>query len=210
MDRATRGRAAGYIAILAISVWVYVFATDIDPVSGLPIYRHPRGLVTDANGNVVHDERCGVTVDCVVGWTISAKPGQVKFLYHNGVNGDDHPVWLANRTDEVTSEGLVSGIPQPGSNTHFHWISQGSTDPRAVSVTAECDKNDAAQLQDQAPSAVNRICKGWFLQLVAVKNFTFDHGGEKIPVHFGLDNATHLNLVTNYEASTSPTITPTR
>jgi hypothetical protein len=175
--------------------------TDIDPVSGLPIATHPRSSL---------GEICGQTVNCEVGWIMRGMQGNTKFLFHNGVNsGEDHPVWMANRTDETTAEGLVSGIPQPGSYTHFHWISQGATDPRAAAVSAECNKNDAAQLE-QAPSAVNKICQGWFLQIVAVRDFAFKHGGEVIPVTKGTDNATHLNIVTDYKVVTDPAITPTR
>lgn len=193
-----------------VGFFYIIYTGDTDPVSGLPIARHPRGLMLDSNGNVAHDERCGITVNCVVGWTMIGKPGVTKFLYHNGVNGDDHPVWLVNRTDETTAEGLVSGIPQPGSYTHFHWISRDSNDPRASTVSDACDKDDAAQLQDTAPSAVNKLCQGWFLQLIAVKNFALEHGGEIIPVRLGVDNRSHLNILTNYKPLPDGTITPTR
>ena len=62
-----------------------IFTEDEDPESGLPIARHPRGAG--------QNEECGVDpIDCVVGWNFTAKPGSAKFLYHQGVNGDDHPV----------------------------------------------------------------------------------------------------------------------
>ena len=80
-----------------------IFTEDEDPESGLPIARHRRGAG--------QDEECGVdSKDCVVGWNFTARPGSAKFLYHQGVNGDDHPVWMVNRVD----------IPNPGVFNHFH------------------------------------------------------------------------------------------
>lgn len=157
----------------------YIIFTGDTNDDGVPIARHPRGA-----GN---DEVCGVdSIDCVVGWTIKALPGKAKFLYHKGVNGDDHPVWLVNRVD----------IPQPGSYTHFHWITSDSTDPRSRSVPVVCDQKNAGELESMG--AANTVCPGWFLQIRAVEEFVFEHGGEKILVTPGVDNATHLNLVTNY------------
>jgi hypothetical protein len=46
------------------------------------------------------------------------------------------------------------------------------------------------------------------MQISAVDSFAFRHGNEIVPVRPGKDNATHLNLVTNY--TEVPTITPTR
>ena len=165
-----------------------------DPVLGLPIARHPRGKNND------HDEACGVSpnIVCVVGWYMDGMPGAAKFVSHNGVNGDDHPLWLVNRAEEGTAPAPGMVIPQPGSFTHFHWITTGSTDPRAASVPAECDKQNAGQLQDTAPSAVDMVCDGWFLQIQAVREFAFEHGGEFIPIHQGMDNRSHLNLLTNF------------
>ena len=156
-----------------------IFTGDTDTVSGLPIARHPRGAD--------HDEECGVDdVECEVGWLIKAKPGEAKFLYHSGVNGDDHPVWMVNRVD----------IPQPGSFTHFHWIGEDSTDPRAPGdVPYQCDVDMAGELDNNAE---NVVCPGWFLQIKAVEKFAFQHGNVVVPVRPGIDNATHLNLVTNY------------
>ena len=148
-----------------------IFTGEIDPVSGLPIARHPRG--------VGHTEDCAADVDCVVGWKLHTKPGKAKFLFHSGVNGNDHPVWAVNRVD----------IPQSGSFTHFHWIGADSTDPRA------------------ATGEVPPVCPGWFLEIKAVKSFAFRHGGEVVPVRPRIDNATHLNLLTNY--AVVPGITPT-
>ena len=125
-------------------------------------------------------------------------PADAKFLYHEGVNDDDHPVWMVNRVD----------IPQPGSYTHFHWITTTSSDQRSGSVSSACDKNSASQFETQSPSAVNETCPGWFLQIRAIKKFAFQHGGEIVPVIPGFDNSTHLNLVTNY--ANVPGITYTR
>jgi hypothetical protein len=170
----------------------YIIFTGVtDPVSGLPVARHPRGAG--------QDEECGVDdINCVVDWIMRRKPGEAKFLYHSGVNGDDHPVWLVNRVQ----------IPQPGSFLHFHWIGQGSNDPRADSVPKACDKTNAGDLEDQEPIAVDLTCPGWFLQIRAVRRFAFEHGGETIPVRPGIDNKSHLNLVTNYRPDL--VITPTR
>ena len=51
---------------------------------------------------------------------------------------------------------------------------------------------------DPDVGAENVTCPGWFLQLKAVGSFAFQHGGETLPVTPGADNATHLNLLTNY------------
>lgn len=179
---------------------LYVTFTDKDgnPIGttadGLPIARHPRPAM---------GEICGQTVDCVVGWkfTGSLGPGpasgailnrgEARYLFHTGVNGDDHPVWLTNRAN----------IPQPGpGSSHYHWISNNptvrpaTTDPRIGSINPLCNVDDAAMLTP------NTICLGWHLQLYAVRKFAFQHGGETIPVIPGSDNATHLNVVTNFPA----------
>ena len=179
---------------------LFVTFTDKDgnligtTADGLPIARHPR---TDMG------EICGQTVDCVVGWkftgTVGPGPvsaavlnrGEARYLYHTGVNGDDHPVWLTNRVN----------IPQPGpGSSHYHWISDNptvrpaTTDPRIDEINPLCNVDHAAQLTP------NTICKGWYLQFYAVRKFAFQHGGETIPVTPGTDNATHLNVVTNFPA----------
>ena len=193
-----------------------IFTGEVDMSSGLPIARHPRGAM--------HGEDCAVDdIDCVVGWQVRAKPGEAKFLFHSGVNGNDHPVWAVDRVD----------IPQPGSFTHFHWIGSDSTDARAPEeVPTACDVAMAGQLEgDVATGALTLddgtetfqwedasvhlgggaedvVCPGWFLQLRAVKSFAFRHGGEVVPVTPRVDNASHLNLLTNY--AVVPGITPTR
>ena len=87
--------------------FLYVIDTgEVDADSGLPIMHHPRGL------GETYDERCGISVKCIKGWQLRGQPGHAKFLFHSGVNGNDHPVWLVNRVD----------ILQPGHYSHFHWI----------------------------------------------------------------------------------------
>ena len=166
-------------SILGLKGRLYIIYTGaIDADTGLPIARHPRG----ASNNEV----CDIDVKCTVGWTMKALPGIARFLYHKGVNGNDHPVWLLNRAN----------IPQPGNYSHFHWISTTSTDPRASSVPVVCDQKNASELEKAG--AANTDCPGWFLSLHAVEDFVFEHGGEKIPVQSGTDNATHINFVSNY------------
>ena len=161
-------------------VFYILFTGETDPVSGLPVARHPRG---QDEGEDCNDK----ATRCVVGWSMKGVPGEAKFLYHSGINGNDHPVWMVNRVD----------IPQPGSFTHFHWIGEDSNDPRAsTEVPPECDVEMAGELDNNAEDVT---CPGWFIEIHAVRKFAFDHGGEKVPVRPGLDNATHLNLVTNYE-----------
>lgn len=198
----------------------YIIFTDdrgvslgIDPNSGLPKARHPRGLVLEDDGVTIrHDEACGVSpnIVCVVGWRMRGLPGAAKFVSHAGVNGNDHPIWMVNRAEEATAPAPGMVIPQPGSYTHMHWITRGSSDPRSASVLDPCDKKNASQLEDEAPTAVNEVCEGWFLEIKAVKDFAFEHGGEIIPVRKGTDNRSHLNLVTNYRSLPEGTITTTR
>jgi len=197
----------------------YIIFTDdqgvslgIDPASGLPLARHPRGLELNEDGTVKHDERCGISpnIICKVGWRMRGLPGAAKYISHAGVNGDDHPIWMVNRAEEESAPVPGMVIPQPGSYTHIHWITRTSTDPRASDVLDPCNKQNAGQLEDQDPTAVNEICQGWFLQILAVKDFAFEHGGEIIPVHRGIDNRTHLNTVTNYRSPTVVPITQTR
>jgi hypothetical protein len=46
--------------------------------------------------------------------------------------------------------------------------------------------------------AEDTVCPGWLMQITAKRSFAFQHGGEKAPVYDGVDNSTHLNIVTNY------------
>ncbi len=191
---------------------MYVIFTDSlgnslgdDPVSGLPIGRHPRGAS--------HDEICGTSsmITCEVGWHVEAIPAAFKFLFHGGVNGNDHGMWMVNRAEEATAPAPGMVIPQPFIPSHAHWISSESTDSRAASVSAACDKPNAGQLESAAPTAVNEVCQGWFMELKAVHApFAFEHGGELIPIYPGEDLRSHLNIITNYTDSPVVPITPTR
>jgi hypothetical protein len=238
----------------------YIIFTDdqgvslgTDPHSGLPIARHPRGLVLHDDGSIQHDEACGVSpnIVCEVGWHMDGKPGAAKFVSHSGVNGDDHPLWMTNRSPG-SNHGSGMAIPQPGSFSHFHWITPSGNDPRNSTVPAACDEQKAGKLEGDViesadvnvsgaikvkdspnvaatagwtgqkvhsglaetsnPAAVasaeDVVCPGWYLQINARQNFAFQHGGEIIPVHRGIDNASHLNLISNY--AIVPGLTPTR
>ena len=136
--------------------------------------------------------------------------GAFKFLFHAGVNGDDHGMWMVNRAEESSAPAPGMVIPQPFIPSHAHWISAGSTDPRAPGAGTACDKNNAGQLEDTAPTAVNEVCQGWFMELKAIKDFAFEHGGEIIPIYAGDDLRSHLNYITNYTETPVVTITPTR
>jgi len=185
-----------------------IFTGETDEASGLPVARHPRGAGQ-------HNEECGVDpVKCVVGWNVRALPADAAFISHSGVSGDDHPVWMINSRN---------GIPQPGSYTHFHWITNASTDPRiqSIPVPDACNVNMAGMLEGDVITglleldngtngrwpdakvhigggAENIVCPGWLLEITAIREFAFQHGGEKIAVSPGIDNSTHLNIVTNY------------
>ena len=100
-------------------------------------------------------------------------------------------------------------IPQKGSFTHFHWVTPSGSDLRAYDETypEQCDVKMAGQLEDNAE---NITCPGWFLEIKAEMEFAFEHGNEVVPVRKGIDNATHLNLVTNYRLVLEPEITSTR
>lgn len=221
------------------SFYIY-FTGDVDEGSGLPIARHPRGEM--------HDEVCGKSdIVCVVGWHMRGKPGKARFVSHSGVNGNDHPLWMTNRSPGSTPlEHPDMFIPQPGSFTHFHWITPSGNDPRTEEIPLACDQQMAGKLEgdviekaevhvlgvmtgataswtDQKvhsglaeissnpvaeASAEDEVCPGWYLQINARQNFAFQHGGETIPVRRGVDNTSHLNLLTNY--AIVPGLTPTR
>jgi len=112
---------------------------------------------------------------CVAGWILRGWPGSATFLYQNM----DHPVWLTPRSE----------IPQPGAPSHFHWITSQATDARPV--PAECEAATDMELTQGA------VCPGWFLELVAVSSFAFEHHGQLLRVNPGIDLATHLNLLTS-------------
>ena len=83
-------------------------------------------------------------------------------------DGMDHPIWFVDSR---------SDLPQPGAYTHFHWAGW----PENAGMLTPGDR-----------------LSGYFLKLVAKDTFAFEHGGEKIPVFPGDDDATHLNIVFSY------------
>jgi hypothetical protein len=52
----------------------------------------------------------------------------------------------------------------------------------------------AEQLQHGA------VCPGYFLELMAIDKFAFEHGGERILVGPGIDIRTHLNILASVPA----------
>ena len=80
-------------------------------------------------------------------------------------NSGEHPLWAVARSD----------IPMPGGYTHFHWLGMPE---HAKDISYGDD-----------PVA------GYFLQLTAKDTFIFKHGGEKILVVNGMDNSTHINII---------------
>jgi hypothetical protein len=191
--------------------WFYVFDSGETTDAGIPILKH-------CTGQEHYD------AGCVAGWRIHAKPCidevngcRAMFLYHY----HDHPVWLLDPA--VDSEGNLRGsrqhIVQPGSFTHMHWLTEGTThegtflpsslaDVEAlfgvdINVPAECNVAMAEQL------ATGVICPGYFLQITALNPFGYDvwafhHGGESLVLERGIDNQTHLNLLTTYRAVVVP------
>ena len=101
-------------------------------------------------------------------------------------------------------------IPQPGSNTHLHWLTEGTEHngvllPSSleaverlfgvdINVPTECNVDVASKLTSGV------ICPGYFLQIRAIENFVFRHGGELMKVRKGIDNRTHLNLLSSYRS----------
>lgn len=175
----------------------YIYWTGDFTDDGLPVAKH---CTTQE-----HYEQ-----GCFAGWTIKAKPCikevngcEAMFLYHY----HDHPVWMIGpRVDDAGGlRGTRGMIPQPGSYTHLHWL----TDPDItnssldevedlfdvdVAVTPECNVFMASDL---IPGVV---CPGYFLEIKALAAFAFQHGGELIPVSEGTDNRTHLNIVSSYRS----------
>ena len=194
-----------------LSGWLYVFDSGETLDDGTPVLKH-------CTKQEHYDQ------GCVAGWRLHGKPCieeanscRAMFLYHD----DDHPVWLVNPS--VDQQGNVRGsrqpIYQPGSFTHMHWLTEGSlregrflpsslSDVEAVfgvdiSVPQECN----VAVADALTTGV--ICPGYMLQLTALKPFgykewAFQHGGEKLVLTPGIDNKTHLNLLTSYQAISLP------
>ncbi len=77
----------------------------------------------------------------------------------------DHPIWEVSR----------SHIPTPGAYTHFHWTGWPEH-AHDLPVTG-------------------KPVMGYFLQLTGKDTFLFKHGGDEILVKNGLDNASHINII---------------
>lgn len=161
--------------------------------------------------------------DCEVGWHIRAVPCieeingcTAMFLYHQ----HDHPVWLIGpylRTQdgETFLSGSRAPIPQPGSPSHYHWLTDGTDHDGSFLPSSLADIEFLFDVQIDVPEECNVamasqlstgvICPGYFLEIRAVDHFYFHHGGENIPVRPGIDLSTHINFVTSYEAVDVPT-----
>lgn len=186
--------------------WFYVTPSDGNgdgiqdtTDTGIPIFRHCMNEADYAAG-------------CVAGWFMKAKPCidevdgcRAMFVYHF----KDHPVWLLGA--HLDSSGNLRGsrehLVQPGSFTHFHWLTETGSIARIeevlgvdIMVPPECNVAMAGALT----SGVE--CPGYFLQLRALapmgnRVWAFEHGGEALVLKAGhIDNKTHLNLITSYRA----------
>lgn len=190
--------------------WLFVFDSGETLDDGTPVLRHCTMPEHYASG-------------CVAGWQVEAKPCiegvndcRATFLYHY----NDHPVWSvdARVDDEGGLRGSRTMIVQPGSYTHFHWLTEGLSDfPSTladvealfgvdIDVPEECN----VAMADQLTSGVT--CPGYFLQITVGQPFgldkwAFHHGGENLVVRPGIDNMTHMNLLTSYR-SLPPGILP--
>lgn len=162
---------------------------------------------------------------CVAGWRMHGKPCieevngcRAMYLYHY----HDHPPWLLNPTVDDTGNlrGSRQPIVQPGSFTHMHWLTEGATSDEGVFFPSSIDEVEAVFGVDihvdplcnvamASQLTTGAICPGYFLQLHVLKPFgyhkwAFQHGGEKLVVTPGIDNKTHLNLLTTYQVVTIP------
>lgn len=191
--------------------WFYVFDSGESLDDGTPVLRHCTGPEHYAAG-------------CVAGWRVHAKPCieevndcRAMFLYHY----HDHPVWMLDPT--VDSQDNLRGsrqhIVQPGSYTHMHWLTEGSDHdgnflPSSIgNVEAvfgvDIDVPEACNVSQAEALATGTVCPGYFLQIKALRPFgyrkwAFHHGGESLVLTPGVDNKTHLNLVTSYQAVAIP------
>ena len=84
-------------------------------------------------------------------------------------------------------------FPWAKHNKCFH-IGDCTKPEIVIAVAEECNVTMASQLTPGVS------CPGYFLEIQAIDSFAFQHGGETIPVGPGLDNRTHLNLVTSLPA----------
>jgi hypothetical protein len=130
------------------------------------------GIVTKDFYRVATHVDCNAAAsDCTVGWTLSGKPVQAKFLYQVD---DDHPVFLVRRAD----------IPQPGAFAHFHWLGSMPA-PGAIA------EGYLLQL-----TAVDKFCFIHHGAESATSAKTCRSNGG-VNVDLGIDIATHLNIVTS-------------
>lgn len=183
--------------------WLYVFDSGETLPDGTPVLRHCT-------------ETAHYEAGCVAGWKVEATPCieevngcRAMFLYHD----DDHPVWLlgAHVDESGALRGSRQDIVQPGSYTHFHWLTEGLADfpsslvaveevfDQDIHVAEECNVAMASQLT----SGIE--CPGYFLEIIAMEPFgyevwAFHHGGESLVIRPGIDNKTHLNLLTSYRS----------
>lgn len=181
--------------------WFYVFDSGDTLDDGTPILKHCT--------KPEHYE-----AGCVAGWKLEAKPCieevngcKAMFLYHY----HDHPIWLLDPYIDDSGElrGSRMHIVQPGSYTHFHWLTEDlSSFPSSlaevealfgvdINVPEECNVAMASQLTS------GTVCPGYFLQITTGEPFglsvwAFHHGGENLVIKPGIDNKTHLNLLTSY------------
>jgi hypothetical protein len=183
----------------ALKGFFYVYWTEAESAEGLPVAKHCTTPEHYAAG-------------CFAGWHIQAVPCiaevngcEAMFLYHN----HDHPVWLVG--PRVDSEGNLRGtrgqVPQPGSFTHMHWLTEGADHQGEFLPSSLADVEAFFGVDIAVPEACNVsmakeltpgvVCPGYFLQIQATETFAFHHGGEDIPVRPGIDNRTHLNLVSS-------------
>ncbi len=121
MDDLANGIASDESALL--EGYFYVFdsgeKTTIGDLADIPVLKHCTKQEHYYQG-------------CRAAWTVRAVPCfpeingcQAMYLYHY----HDHPVWMI--CPVVDSDGNMRGerqcIPQGGSYTHFHWITEGTT-----------------------------------------------------------------------------------
>ncbi len=209
--------------------WLYVFDSGETTDEGIPVLKHCTNEQHYAAG-------------CVAGWKLVTRPCvkeyndcQAMYLYHY----HDHPVWLICPARDASGNlrGERQCIVQPGSYTHFHWLTEGASgggtdfpsdlNP-AYPATQPADLPDghidspleqALGVAIDVPEACNVAmasqhqpgsrCPGFFLALKAVEAFdhevwAFRHGGQELIVRPGVDNKTHLNLLTSYAPEAIP------
>ncbi len=184
--------------------YLYVFDSGDTTASGLPILRHCTKPEHYAAG-------------CVAGWKLRALPCipehndcQAMYLYHY----HDHPPWLVCPTRD--SSGNLRGerqcAVQPGSYTHFHWLTEGASgggsdfasdlnpdypavqpvdlpagvidSPLEEALGVAIDVPDVCNVAMASQHTPGSVCPGYFLELKAVEPF----GHEIWAFHHGGQN----------------------